>query len=122
MSELYVRSFPGLEKKRQISSGGGAQPLWSRDGKELYYLTLNAKLMVLDVRTDATLVTSKPRLLFQTPIDGNPLLGQYAVASDGQRFLMMENAREGGGSGTEQFHVVLNWLSALSSAGAAKQQ
>jgi len=121
-SELYVRSFPGLEKKRQISSGGGAQPLWSRDGKELYYLTLNAKLMVLDVRTDATLVTSKPRLLFQTPIDGNPLLGQYAVASDGQRFLMMENAREGGGSGTEQFHVVLNWLSALSSAGAAKQQ
>jgi hypothetical protein len=119
-SEVYIRSFPALEEKRQVSSGGGAQPLWSKNGKELYYLTLNAKLMVVDVKSDATIETGRPRLLFQTPIEGNPLLGQYAVASDGQRFLMMENAREGGGSGTEQFHVVLNWFSELSSTPQAK--
>jgi len=119
-NEVYVRSFPALEEKRQVSSGGGAQPVWGKNGKELYYLTLNAKLMVVDVKSAATIETSKSRQLFQTPIEGNPLLGQYAVASDGQRFLMMENAREGGGSGTEQFHVVLNWFSELSSTGAAK--
>ena len=112
-NEVYIRSFPALEEKRQVSSGGGAQPVWSKNGKELYYLTLNAKLMVVDVKSDATMETGKPRLLFQTPIEGNPLLAQYAVASDGQRFLMMENAREGGGSGTEQFHVVLNWFEEL---------
>ena len=113
-SEVYVRSFPSLDRERQISSGGAAQPLWSKDGKELYYLTLNTMLMTVEVRSGATLEIGKPMPLFQTPIEGNPLLAQYAASSDGQRFLMMENSREGAGSaGTEQFHVELNWFAAL---------
>ena len=111
--EVYVRSFPGLDQKRQISSGGGSQPLWSKDGKELFYLTLNAKLMVVDVKSGASLETSNPRLLFQSPVDGNPVLGQYAVTGDGQRFLMIETARVGRESGIEQFQVELNWFAEL---------
>ena len=114
-NEVYTRSFPEFMDKRQISSGGGAQPLWSKDGKELYYLTLNTRLMSVDVKAggDATLEVGKPRVLFQTPLDGNPLLAQYAASGDGQRFVMMENIREGSPPGPEQFHVQLTWFSGV---------
>ncbi len=117
--EVYVRSFPTLDQKRQISSGGGSQPLWRKDGKELFYLTLNAKLMVVDVKSGASLETSNPRLLFQAPVEGNPVLGQYAVTGDGQRFLMIETARAGAGPGIEQFQIELNWFAELKSKGPA---
>jgi Tol biopolymer transport system component len=110
--EVYVRSFPTLDHKRQVSTEGGTQPLWRKDGKELFYLTLNAKLMAADVKSGPSLTTSSPKLLFQTPIEGNPRLSQYAVTGDGQRFLiMMEAARAG--SGIEQFQVELNWFAEL---------
>ena len=108
-----MAAFPGFSGKRQVSNNGGAQALWRKDGKELFYLTLNANLMVVDVKSGASLETSNPRLLFQTPVDGNPVLGQYAVTGDGQRFLMIETARAGAGSGIEQFQVELNWFAEL---------
>jgi hypothetical protein len=111
--EVYVCSFPTLDQKRQISSGGGSQPLWKKDGKELFYLTPNTKLMAVDVKSGASLETSNPRLLFQTPIEGNPVLAQYAVSGDGQRFLMIETPRVVAGSGIEQFQVELNWFADL---------
>jgi eukaryotic-like serine/threonine-protein kinase len=113
-SEVHVRAFPSLDQERQVSNGGGVQPLWSKDGRELYYLTLNSRLMTVEVKSGATLETGNPRSLFQTPIEGNPLLAQYAVSADGQRFLMMENSQEGAGAaGTEQFHVELNWFAPM---------
>jgi serine/threonine protein kinase/Tol biopolymer transport system component len=116
--EVYVSSFPTLDQKRQISSGGGIQPFWRKDGKELFYLTLNTKLMAVDVKSGASIETSNPRLLFQTPIEGNPVLGQYAVTGDGQRFLMIETARAGAGPGNEQFQVELNWFADLKTKGS----
>jgi eukaryotic-like serine/threonine-protein kinase len=113
-SEVYVRAFPSLDQERQISNGGGAQPLWSKDGRELYYLTLNTMLVTVEVKSGAKLETGNARPLFQTPIEGNPLLAQYAVSADGQRFLMMENSQEGAGpAGAEQFHVESNWFAAM---------
>jgi len=109
--EVYLCSFPALNYKRQVSNGGGVQPLWGKDGKELFYLTLNAKLMAVDVKRDVPPDTSGPKLLFQAPIEGNPVLGQYAATSDGQKFLMLESARAG--SGIEQFHIELNWYADL---------
>jgi len=111
---VYIRAFPSLDQERQVSNGGGVQPLWSKDGRELYYLTPNSRLMTVEVKSGATLETGNPRSLFQTPIEGNPLLAQYAVSGDGQRFLMMENFQEGAGAAaTEQFHVELNWFAAM---------
>ena len=71
--------------------------------------------MSVDVKAggDATLEVGKPRVLFQTPLDGNPLLAQYAASGDGQRFVMMENIREGSPPGPEQFHVQLTWFSGV---------
>ena len=90
--EIYIRSFPDLDQKRQVSNGGGIQPLWRKNGKELFYLTPNDKLMVVDVKPGVPLNTGSPRLLFQTPIEDNPVLSQYAVTADGQKFLLMETA------------------------------
>jgi hypothetical protein len=67
--------------------------------------------MAVNVKSGASLETSKPKLLFQTLIEGNPLLTQYGVSGDGQRFLIMETARAG--SGIEQFQVELNWFAEL---------
>jgi hypothetical protein len=63
---LYLRSFPALDQKRQVSNGGGSRPFWRKDGKELFYLTLNAKLMAVDVKSGTPVHTSSPKLLFQT--------------------------------------------------------
>ena len=116
--EIYLRSFPTLDQKRQVSNGSGRQPLWRKDGKELFYLTLDGKLMTVDVQSGASLETGTPKLLFRTPIEGNPDLGQYAVAANGQRFLIMEPVREGAGSAIEEFQIELNWFSKLNTRGA----
>ena len=78
--------------------------------------------MAVTVRPGASLETAYPRLMFQTPIEGNPDLGQYAATGDGEKFLLMEPAREGAASAIEQFHVQLNWFSELKNKGAAKNR
>ena len=49
--ELYAASFPSFTDKRQVSRDGGGQPLWRHDGKELFYLSLQGKLMAIDTKT-----------------------------------------------------------------------
>ena len=51
-------------------------------------------------------------------VEGNPAMGVYAVTGDGQRFLMIETARTGAGSGIEQFQIELNWFSELKTENA----
>src|SRR5712671_1348361 len=55
-----------FDQKRQVSRGGGCQPLWRKDGKELFYLTLDYKLMAVEVIAGSQLNTSNARLQFQT--------------------------------------------------------
>jgi Tol biopolymer transport system component/predicted Ser/Thr protein kinase len=107
--EIYVAAFPSFAGKRQVSVSGGCQPFWRGDGKELFYLTLDGKLMVAEVKGGATLQTSAPQALFQTPTRANPILGQYRVTADGKRFLFSEPVNEG----PEQLTVVLNWDAGL---------
>ena len=84
--EVYAASFPSFTDKRQVSREGGGQPLWRNDGKELFYLSLQGKLMAVDIRPGATLETSDPTSLFQAPIGVNPVIDQYAVTRDGAAF------------------------------------
>src|SRR5262249_39404679 len=92
--EVYVRSFPDAGGKRQISNAGGASPRWSRDGKELYYIAPDGKLMAVTITLkESTLEAGTPGALFQTRVTssfggtaGN-IRPQYDVAADG-RFLM----------------------------------
>jgi Tol biopolymer transport system component len=86
--QVYVVSFPAIDQKRQISTDGGVQPRWRRDGKELFYLALDGRIMAVDVRFDSTIDVGIPRPLFNTRLSVDPIRDQFAVAGDGQRFLV----------------------------------
>lgn len=106
--EVYVASFPSFGGKRRVSSGGGCQAHWRRDGKELFYLDLQGKLIALDVTTDPSFEASVPRPLFQTPIPVNPLIDQYVVTRDGRKFILGMPL-----SSEEPITVMLNWTAGL---------
>jgi Tol biopolymer transport system component len=90
--EIYVQRFPGPGTKWPISTSGGAQVRWSRDGRELFYVSLDGRLMAVSVRLDAerqTVEAGAPVALFATHV-GSPVSvfrQQYAVTGDGRRFL-----------------------------------
>ena len=69
--EVYVRPFPGPGEKWQISTQGGVEPVWSRDGRELFYWNED-KLMVLDVTLRPAFRAGKPRTLFEGRASSSP--------------------------------------------------
>jgi hypothetical protein len=106
-----VQSFPAPGNgKFLISTNGGDQPAWRRDGKELYYLTPDRKLMSVDVKTAPSFEAAPPKLLFQTHV---PLMAittfrnHYAVSPEGQKFLVTTIPKA---ESTAPLVVVLNWL------------
>ncbi len=87
-SEIYVASFPTPNTKLQVSTAGGSTPRWRRDGKELFYLALDNKMMAADImRTDSTLKVGAVRPLFQVRAV-REWDGSYDVSPDGQSFLI----------------------------------
>jgi hypothetical protein len=100
----------------QISTAGGSHPRWRRDGRELYYLAPDRKLMAVEVRAGETFQPGVPRVLFTAPV--NPpgvtthglLAYQYDVSADGQRFLINALLEEAPAS---PITVVLNWMAAV---------
>jgi len=111
--EVYVASFPAFTDKRQVSTAGGAQARWRGDGQELYYLSLDGKLMSVDVRTNPVLRTGVSTVLFETQIFVDPLIDQYNPTSDGQRFLLIEPRDSLQPIGARAITVVLDWAAEL---------
>jgi Tol biopolymer transport system component len=107
--EIYVAAYPSFDNRRQASNAGGIAPVWRADGKELFYLTPNGKLMSVAFKGGAQPETSTPAELFQTRLRADPRYNQYAVTSDGQRFLISEPVEEN----DQPFYVVMNWPSLL---------
>jgi Tol biopolymer transport system component len=107
--ETFVRRFPMTEEKFPISKGGGLQPVWSRDGKEIFYAALDGRLMAVPVSAGSTFSSGVPQPLFQASLRLNNPSRQYAVSSDGQRFLMVVPTRD---FDSELFRVLLNWRGA----------
>jgi eukaryotic-like serine/threonine-protein kinase len=89
--EVYVTSFPGAAGKWQVSRGGGSEPRWRGDGKEMFYIAPNGMLMAVAVNAESQFVTGTPAALFQVhgraPISSTDLF-TYDVAKDGKRFLV----------------------------------
>jgi Tol biopolymer transport system component len=111
--EIYVQPFPGPGGKFQISNNGGTQPRWNKSGKEVFYVSLDSKMMVATVNLSPdgqSLETGTPAVLFPVRIAGGPVPGfnkqQYAVSSDGQRFLVNLAAEEGAAS---PITLIYNW-------------
>jgi eukaryotic-like serine/threonine-protein kinase len=109
-SEVYVQSFPPSGGKWQVSTGGGAQPHWRRDGKELFYLAPDRKLMAVEVKMGSTFETSAPKTLFQTQVVRYEAPNRYVVTGDGQRFLVNSPVEE---VSQTPITVVLNWTAGL---------
>lgn len=109
--EVYVQPFPALDAREQISTDGGAEPVWSRDGKELFFKS-DRKMMVVDVVATSTFSAGRPRQLLETELSarGSSGLASYDVSPDGQRFVMV---RERTGVEGAQLNVVLGWFKEL---------
>ena len=108
--EVYLRRHPAADGKRRVSTHGGAQPRWRRDGKELFYLAPDGRLMVVDVNASSAAVTGPPRALFDTGISGSFLdrRNQYLVTRDGQRFLVNLSAED---TSSAPITVMMHWAS-----------
>jgi Tol biopolymer transport system component len=107
--QVYVRSFPPSAGKWQVSVGGGTEPRWRRDGKELYFIAPDKKVMAVAVKLGATLETGAPKELFVSRISSfsSSVLGyNYAVSGDGQRFLINSSVAE---ARQDPITVVVNW-------------
>ena len=108
--EIYVRPFPGPGGQYQISSGGGVQPRWRRDGKELYYLAPDGDLMAVSIEQIGNgLNPRKPASLFHTQLwggGGNAVTNQQYAVSHDDRFLMNINADT---AATPPITLLLNW-------------
>ena len=111
--EIFVQPYPGPGGKWQISTEGGNEPAWSRNGRELFFRS-GSKMMAVEVTTQPTFSAGKPKVLFEgqylavTPgLTGTA----FDVSSDGQRFLMVKETERA--APNAQINVVLNWSEEL---------
>jgi Tol biopolymer transport system component len=88
--EVYVTSFPNPVERWQLSTAGGTMPRWRKDGKELFYVSLDGKLMSVDIQGGKGFQAGIPKPLFEIAVPSEFLHGYgfYDVTADGQRFLM----------------------------------
>ncbi len=109
-NEVYVTAFPPSGGKWQISTQGGSHPRWRADGKELFYTSLDSKMMAEEIRiAGATVETTKPVELFSFVADIN-ILSPYDVTADGRRFLVLEQAT---GTRPAPLTLIVNWQAGL---------
>jgi Tol biopolymer transport system component len=111
--EVYVQAFPGPGGKWQVSTEGGTEPVWNRNGRELFYRS-GDKMMAVDVELQPTFTVGKPRVLFQGEYFASvfPFTGTaYDVSADGQRFLMVKQTEQT--AAAVQMNVVVNWFEEL---------
>ena len=118
-SEVYVQAYPGPGAKVQISTEGGDDPVWRRNGGELYYRS-GDKIMVVSVSTGSSFRADRPKTLWEgrynqglNSMCGPPGPGasNYDVTADGQRFLMIQEGDQD--VPATQINVVLNWSEEL---------
>jgi serine/threonine protein kinase len=105
--EVYVQAFPATSGKWQVSVGGGAAPTWSKDGKEIFYLGPDKRLMAVDVKTTGgSLEQGIPKPLFVTDVELYTLPNRYTASKDGKRFLVNNSVES---TADKPIAVVLNW-------------
>jgi len=113
--EIYVVPFSvtGPRGKKQVSVGGGAEPLWAPKGNELFYRN-GDQMMAVVIETEPELSVGTPRLLFEgrflPVLSGDDPGGSYAISPDGERFLMIKREQD---LVPTEIIVILNWFEEL---------
>ena len=115
--QIFVQPYPSTGEKHQVSTDGGTYPLWSPDGKQLFYLW-DDQFYVVDVRTETPFSVSKPSKLPITGIIQPPRSQRnYDITPDGKQFLAVVLASAQGETNLRlpraQLNVVLNWFEEL---------
>ena len=111
--EIYVQPYPGPGGKWQISTDGGNEPIWNRNGRELFYRN-GDKMMAVETTTEPSFAAAKPKTLFEGQHVRNKSVPfpAFDVSPDGQRFLMLKPVTQEQSAPT-QINVVLNWTEEL---------
>ena len=115
--EIYVQSFPTADNVIPISITGGEMPRWRGDGKELFFMGADGKIMGVSITIGngqkPSLQPATPVSLFQSDFISSPTVNnvfQYDVTADGQRFVVLDNR---GGAESAPLNVVVNWNAAF---------
>ena len=105
--EVYVRPFPSVDSaKFAISAGGGLEPLWRRDGRELFFRNTRGDMFAVPVTPGPRFIHGAPRLLFsQADMALQEFYRTYDVHPDGKRFLMLS----AGAGHSRSLSVIFNW-------------
>ena len=103
--EVYVRPFPAGEGRWRISSDGGTQPMWARNGRELFYRN-GDKMMAAAIAASPTFRADRPMLLFEGHFEGPAVRADYDVTPDGHFVMIKADERS---SVNRQLNVVINW-------------
>jgi Tol biopolymer transport system component len=110
--EVYVQAFPDGGAKRVASNGGGAEPRWRADGRELFYVSADRRLMTVPTTMGPAFEAGTPGVLFEMNVRDlvYPYLRRYEVTPDGQRFVLQELMDR---SSPSPLTVVVNWPALL---------
>jgi serine/threonine-protein kinase len=121
--EIYVRPYPDVASARwQVSTGGGTQPLWSRDGRELFFVSPGYALLRVGVAHGASWTATTPTMLLKDGSmirEAGPTNRTYDVSPDGRRFLVVKQAA-GPDASPPQFVVVQHFDELLKTLVPAK--
>jgi hypothetical protein len=117
--EVFAVRFPTTGERWQLSTGGGVQPRWRADGRELYYLGPDGQLMVVAMPDGDPTKARSPEPLFGLRLDPSPAFDQYTPLPDGQRFVVRRPLRPGGAD-TAPVHVIVNWPETLPATQAVR--
>jgi serine/threonine-protein kinase len=117
--EVYVRPFPDVAAGRwQVSAGGGRAPLWARNGRELFYVSLldQGRIFAVPIQPGPTFSAGNPQIVVDKPYGGTQassavtLSGRtYDVSADGRRFLMIKGSVSADTAAPAQIFVVQHW-------------
>ncbi|MEO5896436.1 MAG: hypothetical protein ABIS06_12105 [Vicinamibacterales bacterium] len=110
--EVYLLPFPGPGARVAVSANGGENPLWSSDGRELFYISRDEKTMVVSITPGTTLSVSAPRVLYEGRYrPGSNAVTPFDISLDGRRFLRVQQVQPD--RPVTRIDIVLNWLSEL---------
>jgi serine/threonine protein kinase/Tol biopolymer transport system component len=109
--EVYIQPFPASGGKWRVSTGGGESPRFRRDGRELFYLSGDRRIMAVEIKLGAAFAAGTPVALFEARLMSEvPFASSYAVSGDGQRFLVNSSGDE---SDKTPISMVVNWTAGV---------